>query len=177
MFQIIFEMDQGICKKDINGILPKYWVVEESGNDKLFYLMNSWDTSEAVGSVRIISEGVYEKILIAVDETDICKKGFWSDFAMKYNEIDPFGLHFGVIYLLEDQTVELDELSKEQSIDPDILQHYSMIKDAFLVSFLFGHWHCGESLLVQTIARINEDGTIVDAPDMPKQFALRESEE
>ncbi len=172
MFQVIFNMDHRASIEKIETILPSNWNVDETGlSCKVLKLMSDHEGVE-VGRIHILTDETPGKILICVDEETSQGKQFWTDFGALYKELDPFDLRFGVIFLSDEDVAELDELSKEQSADPEILQHYSMVKNAFLVSFPLGHWHCGESLQVQTIARINEDGTIVDAPDMPKQFAL-----
>lgn len=174
MFQVIVKMDQGTSIGRIEALLPSGWTVEEAGsNSKVLNLMNGLEGVE-VGHVRILNDKTPGKILITADEESPQGKHFWRDFGMKYNELDPFDLRFGVIYLsdVDKQVFELDELPKELPMEKPDLEHYSMVKGAFYVSFLLGDWHSGESLQVQTISRILEDGSTEDAPDMPKLFAL-----
>jgi len=172
MFQTIFDMDQGVDVQKIEDILPLDWTVDATGFvRKTLTLMNDLQ-GEKVGHVQILSDEVPGKILISADEETSQGKQFWKDFGEMYKELDPFGLRFGVIYLSGENVAELDELSDDLPVGHHILQQFSLVKDAYYVCFFLGDWHCGESLQVQTIARIQEDGTTINAPDMPKQFAL-----
>lgn len=172
MFQVIFNMDHRASIEMIETILPSNWNVDETGlSCKVLKLMSDHEGVE-VGRIHILTDETPGKILICVDEETSQGKQFWTDFGSLYKELDPYDLRYGVIFLSDDNVAELDELSREQSADPEILQHYSMVKNAFLVSFHLGHWHCGESIQVQTIAHILEDGSIDGASNLPMIFAL-----
>ena len=172
MFQVILNMEHGTSIEKIETILPSNWNVDETGlYCNVLKLMSDHEGVE-VGRIHILSNETPGKILICADEETPQGKQFWTDFGEIYKELNPFCLRFGVIFLSDDYVAELDELSDDLPVGHDILQRFSMVKNAFYVCYYLGHWHCGDNLQVQTIARILEDGTTVDAPDMPKQFVL-----
>lgn len=159
-FKMIFPMENGSEKSKLDVIMPNGWMLQESGTDDQYNIINALDAME-VGHLWAQPGKAY----ISVDEQSAAGKKFWQNFGMKYPELNPFDLRFGVLYLSggEGCLYELDELPKHMSMVPpkDALAHYAKVR-AYYVEFFLGNWHPGDSeIKVEKCQRILRGGEVV----------------
>jgi hypothetical protein len=158
-YQVVFPMKQGTTRPQLDEIMPDGWLLQETDDGDRFNIIYEFDAAK-VGHLFVLPE----KVVFSVDEHNSSGKKFWQNFSMKYTELDPFDLLYGVLYVDggNGHVYDLDELPKHLPMVPpkEILAHYDKIK-TYYVEFALGDWHpIDNQIKVKSAQRILAGGEL-----------------
>jgi hypothetical protein len=89
-------MKSGTAMPQLKAIMPVGWVLEQSEEDsEKFHVVDELSNC-SVGNLFVREK----KVVFRVNEEYSNGKRFWQAFGMKYPELNPFDLRFGILLSL-----------------------------------------------------------------------------